>query len=57
MPPFSFQSTPLHRELHHFGRKMVGVSGCGAGADNARELEKPEARKMLENGDESPLSV
>jgi len=35
---------------------MVCVTGAGAGVDSAREQEKPEARKMLENGDESHLS-
>ena len=38
-------------------RLTVCVSGGGAGWDNAWKQEKPEARKMLENGDESPPST
>ena len=34
----------------------VGVTGAGAGVDNAWEQEKPEARKMLENAAESHTS-
>jgi hypothetical protein len=34
----------------------VCVTGRWAGVDSAWEQEKPEARKMLENGDESPPS-
>jgi hypothetical protein len=34
----------------------VCVTGAGAGVDSAWEQEKLEARKMLENGDESHLS-
>jgi hypothetical protein len=32
----------------------VCVTGGGAGMDYAREQRKLEARRMLENGDESP---
>jgi len=34
----------------------VCVTGAGAGADSAWEQKKLEARKMLENGIESPAS-
>ncbi|MGA2505507.1 MAG: hypothetical protein ABSG01_15605 [Anaerolineales bacterium] len=34
----------------------VCVTGRWAGVDNAWERKKLEARKMLENSDESPLS-
>jgi hypothetical protein len=34
----------------------VCVTGAGAGVDSAREQEKLEARKMLENAAESPAS-
>ena len=34
----------------------VCVTGAGAGVDSVWEQEKLEARKMLENGDESPAS-
>jgi hypothetical protein len=37
-------------------RPTVCVTGAGAGVDSAWEQEKLEARKMLENGDESHLS-
>ena len=37
-------------------RPTVCVTGRWAGVDNAWEQDKLEARKMLENGDESQLS-
>ena len=37
-------------------RLTVCVTGRWADVDNAWEQEKPEARKMLVNGDESHLS-
>jgi hypothetical protein len=37
-------------------RPTVCVTGAGAGVDKIREQEKLEARKMLQNGDESHLS-
>jgi hypothetical protein len=38
------------------GGLTVCVTGAGAGVDSAWEQRKLEARKMLENGDESPVS-
>ncbi|MBT7189243.1 MAG: hypothetical protein HN916_03545 [Anaerolineae bacterium] len=35
----------------------VYVSGVWAGVENIREQEKLEARKILENGDESHIST
>jgi len=42
-----------------FTKKWLTVcfSGGGAGRDSLREQEKPEARKTLENGDESHQST
>ena len=37
-------------------RPTVCVTGRWAGVNEVWEQEKPEARKMLENGDESHLS-
>jgi len=34
----------------------IGVTGAGAGVDSVREQKKLEARKMLDNGAESPAS-
>jgi hypothetical protein len=37
-------------------RPTVGVTGAGAGVNSVWEQKKLEARKILENGDESHLS-
>ncbi len=53
-------SPHLNREKegqsHCHGRPTVGVTGGGAGVDNVREQDKPEARKMLENAADSPTN-
>jgi hypothetical protein len=46
----------LGEEMREPGQPTVCVTGAGAGVDSAWEQEKLEARKMLENGDESHLS-
>jgi hypothetical protein len=38
------------------GVPTAGVTGAGWDADSAGEQKKLEARKLLENGDESPAS-
>ena len=49
--------TFLRESTHTFSTvSTVSVSGGGAGVDNDWEQYKLEARKMLENGDESPPS-
>jgi hypothetical protein len=46
----------LYKVYHMSLQFTVGVTGGGAGVDNSWEQKILEARKMLENGDESPPS-
>lgn len=53
-----FYDLPLKTNEHitELSSPTVCVTGAGAGVDSAWEQRKLEARKMLENAEESPAS-